>query len=433
MHRQFNLAHAARRLKSLPTLAVLFLFIFAATGAAQTANDTDANPAKLFEQGQDAHARGDYEQALRFYNDALALQPDSPEIEYQRGVALVSLKRPTEAEAALRRALALRAGWTLPRLTLGKLLADAGVRAKRKDQIEEAAQLLQLVLAAEPGNLDAINNLARLRFHLGDDAATLTLLRQATAANNANAEAWLIRAIVERRMNRAAEASASIERALTVDPKLIDAYIERADLQIEANDAADAAASLRRVAELQKERFTTRRVTVESFEESVRLPSLHARLGELLRRTDPAGALEQFRRALEIAPVNADYATGYAAALVQARRYEEAVKVLRSVIAAAPGNYPAHANLAAALDELKRYDEALVEYLWLRERRPDIAVTDFFIARAHDLLGDYPKALAAYETFLHRADATQHKLEIEKVNLRLPALRRQAKQTKSGK
>jgi len=54
-----------------------------------------------------------------------------------------------------------------------------------------------------------------------------------------------------------------------------------------------------------------------------------------------------------------------------------------------------------------------------------LAVAYYFIASAHDYLGEYKEALAAYEAFLGRADAKTNQLEIDKVNLRLPSLRRQ--------
>ena len=54
-------------------------------------------------------------------------------------------------------------------------------------------------------------------------------------------------------------------------------------------------------------------------------------------------------------------------------------------------------------------------------------MTHFLIAPAYDLLGEYKLALEAYETFLARADAGRNRLEIEKVNLRLPSLRDQIK------
>jgi len=52
-------------------------------------------------------------------------------------------------------------------------------------------------------------------------------------------------------------------------------------------------------------------------------------------------------------------------------------------------------------------------------------VAHYFIATAHDYLGEYPEALASYEKFLTVADAKTNQLEIDKVKLRLPMLRRQ--------
>jgi len=150
-------------------------------------------------------------------------------------------------------------------------------------------------------------------------------------------------------------------------------------------------------------------------------------LGRIYRTEDPQRSLGYFERALRLQPSNADYATGYAAALLQLRRFEEAATVLQRVLRAEPDNYAAHANFAAALYELKLYKQAVVEYKWVAGARPDLAVVHFFIGSAHDRLGEFEEALAAYETFLARADPQVNQLEIEKVNLRLPTLRNQIK------
>jgi cytochrome c-type biogenesis protein CcmH/NrfG len=152
---------------------------------------------------------------------------------------------------------------------------------------------------------------------------------------------------------------------------------------------------------------------------------LLARLGASYRTTDPARSLGFYRRASEIQPDNADYAAGYGSALVQARQFGQAIAFLHKVIRLAPGNYAAHANLATALHELKLYSQALDEYQWLLKAKPDLTIAHYFIATAHDNLGQYVQALTAYETFLKTADAKTNQLEIEKVNLRLPSLRRQ--------
>jgi len=77
------------------------------------------------------------------------------------------------------------------------------------------------------------------------------------------------------------------------------------------------------------------------------------------------------------------------------------------------------------LYESKRYSEAIPEYEWILSAKPDIAVAHYFIATSHDYLGEYPEALASYEKFLATADTKTNQLEIDKVKLRLPSLRRQ--------
>ena len=161
--------------------------------------------------------------------------------------------------------------------------------------------------------------------------------------------------------------------------------------------------------------------------------SLFARLGEVTRRTDPQKSAESYRQANEIDPANPKYAIGYAAALVQLRSFAQAESILRRVIAVAPDEYAAHSNLALALYELKRFAEALPEYEWLAASRPENAATYFFMATAHDNLGEYEQALDAYQKFLSRADPANNKLDIEKVNLRLPRLRDQISRGQGAK
>jgi tetratricopeptide (TPR) repeat protein len=158
---------------------------------------------------------------------------------------------------------------------------------------------------------------------------------------------------------------------------------------------------------------------------------LLGRLGASYRKDDPARSLDFYRRAAEIQPDAPEYALGYGAALVQARRFAEAAGILRQVVKATPDNYVAHANLATALYESKLYPEAIPEYEWVLNAKPEVTVAHYFIATSHDYLGEYPEALASYEKFLAVADATTNQLEIDKVKLRLPMLRRQI-QLKEG-
>jgi tetratricopeptide (TPR) repeat protein len=173
--------------------------------------------------------------------------------------------------------------------------------------------------------------------------------------------------------------------------------------------------------------------TEELLKQQPRNATLLACLGTSLRTVNPARSLELYRQAAEVEPGNVRYATGYAAALVQARRFRDAVVILRRILAIQPDNFTAHTNLATALYELKQFPEAVSEFRRLLEVKPDLVAAYFFIATAHDYLGEYREALAAYETFLARADAQKNQLEIDKVNLRLPGLRNQIKRGEGPK
>jgi tetratricopeptide (TPR) repeat protein len=436
-------------------------------------DDETADPVKLFERGQDAHQKNNLQLALECYTEALKLRPEFPEAEFQKGAALVSLNRLAEAEAAFRRAAELRESWALPRINLALLLISA-------DRASEAEPLLKRALEIDGKDQTALLTLAKLRLRAGTAHEAAALMRRATeAGEGVTAAMWALRAAAERAAGDKASAGVSIEHALKLAPEESTARAERAEMSAEASDYPSAVEDIRvalkaslpsesarlslrlaRFLLLAGKKDEARRVleeltslppeyareadalrleladagenTAEAraaleklIERDPRNAALWARLGAMYRITDPHKSLDNYRHAVEIEPASINYATGYAAALVQGRRFEQAAAILRRIVGAAPENYAAHANLAAALDELKRFREALAEYQWISRKRPDLAVTNFFIARAHDLLGEYKEALAAYETFLAKADARTNNLEIEKVKLRLPSLRKQ--------
>ena len=102
--------------------ALLLTFRLSRATAAQTEDafgETAADPVKLFEHGQNAHARGDLSKALEFYDEAIKVRPEFPEAEFQRGTVLVSLGRLTDAESGFRRAIELKKNWSLPYSALG--------------------------------------------------------------------------------------------------------------------------------------------------------------------------------------------------------------------------------------------------------------------------------------------------------------------------
>jgi protein O-GlcNAc transferase len=435
--------------------------------------DTAADPVKLFNRAQEAHAKKEYERALELYEEALQLRPDFPEAEFQKAAALVALKRVPEAEKSYRRAMELRPAWALPPASLGLLL----VRTPGRER--EAEPLLRRALELDAKNLTAAVALAELRTRAGDAAESVALWRRVAELKPDDASLWVMLARAEVAAKDTAAALKSYGRAIEANPSEVEARLGRADLLIASGEKERALEDVRALETLSKSDWRLAIAVVDRYglagrkeearrvfeslpaeakasEEGRRLqaaltearcedtPETRASLerlvasdpknaaalaclGQLTRTTEPERSADFYKRAAEAEQGNTDHVVGYAAALVQLKRFAEAASILKKVVALAPDKYEAHANLAAALYELKLYNEAVVEYKWVSRARPELPVVHFFIAISLDRLGDYEAALEAYETFLARADARVNQLEIEKVNLRLPSLRNQIK------
>ena len=156
---------------------------------------------------------------------------------------------------------------------------------------------------------------------------------------------------------------------------------------------------------------------------------------------DTERALVEYQAAAKLEPTQPRHQVGVASALVRLRRYQEAVPLLRQVLSSGLKEevaYFAHTNLATALFELDDFGAAAVEYVWIlrkQQSRGDVkraAITLYFIGVCFDKLHDFEQALKAYEQFLSIA-SSDNQLEIEKIKLRLPSLRRQIEQSPKRK
>ena len=418
-----------------------FLLSFPLFAAAQT-NEEPTDPVAIFNSAQDLHEKGDLAGAIELYKRALKVEPNFPETEYQCGIAHLALNQNTEAESSFRKAVELRPEWTLAMTSLGSLLVQ-------NDQFAEAERILSKVLELEPQNAPALAAMTDLRLKtkaapaiLNEMLAKVTSL---TSKANPTASIWSARASFEVALGKRDAARSSIGNALRIDPKNRDALLQMADMALEDGDvikAKEVAKMLQSVSPNADsvKRLNTKILMAEGNPDAVlkaeldkqlvadaKNPVILGRLCSAYRVSDPLVALDFCRRASEAEPSNVNHAVGFGAALVQAKQFDRAVIVLRRIIEIAPDNSTAHANLATALFELKRYAEAKAEYTWLTTKQPNLAAAYFFLAITHDRLNEYADAVVNYQQYLRIADPVANKLDIEKINLRLPALQKKIK------
>jgi len=466
-------AHWAKVLGLAFALAAV-LSIPAVSQEADVPEDDTSRALALFNEGQDAHEKGEIPKAIALYKEALEALAEFPEAEYQLGTAFVSQRDLAGAEAAFRRALKYREDWSLALAALGHTLV-------RQRNFDEAAKVLVAAVAKDDTNFPALASLVELRLKQGSDTVVLRELLETvtslTAKANPTASLWAARGALERTLGDHKQAATSLEKAAAADPTSEFVHYELAANALDANDPNAAESYIARFGELDPDsadhkflraRLLTARndlhgalTTLNSIKSplpaavelrgrlEVELATdpadieaklladrsnveLLGRLCVLYRRRDPGKALEYCRQAHEASGEDA-HAIGFAAALVQARQFEQAVTLLRKIAGHIPDNSTVRANLVTALFQLKRYQEAKAELRWLLDRDPDLVNAYYFLAIAHDNLGEYLDAMANYQEFKRRADPEKNADEIGRVDLRLPVLQRQIKSGKGRK
>lgn len=452
-------------------VSILLILIAVNTLVFAQENDGD-DPIKLFNDAQTVHEKGEFEAALNLYDKALEIIPEFPEAEYQRGNALISLRRPIEAEKAFRRAIEIRPNWSLPMTSLGVLLVQ-------NNRFEEADDLLTKTIQLSGLNFLAHVALTELRIKTNAEPEVLKQLlskiQYLTTKANPTAALWASRAALERTLGDKRAAIGSLDRAIRVDPMDKLVLAEHAELSLDEGDHKSAMIDAEKLKQLSPDSpsvdFLLARVyasdgeiekslqilsaiknpskEISSFRDKVisqgstNVAELEAKVGidkndaaalgrlcSLLRIENPEKALEYCRRASEADPKNLQHAIGFGAALVQAKRYLDAIALFKRILEVSPDNFTVRANLATALFQLQRFEEAKTEYLWIIKKQPDLAIAYYFLAISHDRLEEYLDAMANYQQFLRIAESPKNELEIDKVNLRLPGLQKMIGQGK---
>jgi len=471
----FNFRARADRVSSMFFGSFLVFLLFTQCFAQDEDDDKSAEAVAFFNQGQNSHEKGELTASILLYDKALSILPQFPEAELQRGNALVSLGRLDDAEKSFRRAVEYRGDWTLALANLGSVLVGSGKNA-------EAEQFLLKAIALDNLNFPAYSALAELRLNtkakpdiLRDLLSKIKIL---TEKARPTASIWAARGALENSLGDRKSAKSSFEKALELDPKNQYALTEKGGADLDESDITSAEGIVQKLEAIAPDSSNVKmlrarvlfargkhedalkmldsivnpsadvltirdKILISSTADAAELEKhlekspldlvILARLCSILRVENPSKALDYCRRASKADPSSINHAIGYGAALVQAKLYAEAITLFRRLLIIAPENSTIHANLATALFQSKRYPEAKSEYQWIVEKQPALSAAYYFLAITHDHLGEYIDAMANYQQFLRVADGDKNKLEIEKVNLRLPGLQKQIKKGKGKK
>ncbi|WP_158299018.1 tetratricopeptide repeat protein [Sphingomonas psychrotolerans] len=367
----------------------------------------------LLERGATFLGKGKAANALRAFDDAIAINPGSAEAFCCRGNALADLGQLAEAVASYDRAIALD-----PRLSeahdfRGAAFALAG-------EFELALQSVERALLIAPDNFNARNNRANLLREVGRFDEALAEFDLLIAREPAFAAAYSMRARTLAALSRHEEALHSFEKTLALDPHNAEALCNRGTA-LNFLDRPEEA--------------------VEAFEQALALDPGHAEilgnLGAALARVGRLDAAEScFRRCLAGEPGHVDALLGLAGLISRRRGFDEAGRVYQRVLTIDVNNVAALRGLAGALEELGQHRSALICYDHLLSVAPDNAAAHqkrgfLLVSRTHHaealLSFDRAKALdPALEHSAVRLHAAMHLSKWEDFDAQLDAVRHAA-------
>ncbi|MBN3753998.1 tetratricopeptide repeat protein [Paraburkholderia sp. Tr-20389] len=244
-----------------------------------------------FQAAFEAHLAGRLDEAERGYRATLEHDPHHADALHLLGVVLSARGVWIEAEALLRRAIALRED--------AHFLANLGEMLLRRQRTQEAEATCLRALELDP-------RCGLAHFYL---AETLT------------------------KTSRAREAEAAYRRAIEFEPKLLAARNNLGNLLMEESRLDESVAMFRAALEI----------------DGTYVHALYNLGMALLRSVQPAEAETVFRRALAVQPDHRDALHNLGTALKLTRRYDEAEAVYRQTLALAPDFADAHWNLAVLL------------------------------------------------------------------------------------
>ncbi|SAL73967.1 TPR repeat-containing protein [Caballeronia peredens] len=296
---------------------------------------------------------GDVPGAESYIRASLALAP-SAEAESDLSLALRRLNRLDEAEAALRRALALAPRFTLARNALGLLLAEQG-------NIAGAEAEYRAALAVDPNAPEPQFNLGKVLAKTGRRAEALAAFERVVVLRPSWAEAHNSLGSTLAEMNRRTEAEAAFRRALEHRPRLAEALCNLGTLLFDSNRFSEAEPVLRAA------------LDVDS-----RFASAAYILGQTLNRLDRNDeAIEAYHRASELSPDDVGTLNLLGALLGECGRFEEAEAPLRRAVELDPRHVPARANLGCLLLDLQKPAEAEVQLRAALEVAPDYWIATY--------------------------------------------------------
>jgi Tfp pilus assembly protein PilF len=209
-------------MKSKMILLVLVLSLILACCATQTKKiQKKENDAKYeYEKAVLSMNYGLVDEAIKYLNSALSLNPKHHLSYYLLGLAYVKKQNLAEAEAAIQKCLELKPDFSEAHISLGKIYEDTGKLDKAEDEYKKAYAIGQ--------NYSASFHLAVLYYGQGKLEQALEYVQKAIQKDSRSIQAYNLQGVILNKLGRFPEAIQSFQNGLKIDANYAVASINLA-------------------------------------------------------------------------------------------------------------------------------------------------------------------------------------------------------------
>ncbi len=317
--------------------------------------------------------RGQVEQAMRAYRQAIELDPSNQGAWVNLGFLLNGRREFDEAKAVLHRAVELdpNSDDALYLLGTAELALDDEVAAMSN---------FSRALAVRPDLEPCRRDLCLIHLRRGDQEAARQEAALGIAADPQAAELHAMVGNLHRQAGELGQAVASFRTALALLPNAAHVQASLGEALQEQGNLPEALACYQRALQLEP----------KMLEALLNMGLVRYCQGDL------TAAVGIFREALAIAPDHIEVLSNLGAALTGLHRLPEACEVLNKVLRLAPGHVGSHINLGIALWEQSDLDAAQASYRRALALSPDHAAAHGNLGAVLQELGEHDAAIASY-------------------------------------
>jgi predicted CXXCH cytochrome family protein len=295
----------------------------------QIESQSPAGPKPYLELGRAYERRSRHDEAVRWFDAALAKKPDDLQALQEIAPALIAAGQRERAIELLKHAVAL-----YPKDDL--LLTDLGYAYLQMGKLSEAQEASNLAVAANPEHADAFNLRGLVALRRGDTASAERDFRESIRWQPNLVEAQNNLGLLLLSNRSLPEAEFHLTNALKINPNYADAHHTLGMLYVLANSIPRADAELRKAAELQPNSA-----------------EIHSDLADLLATEGlTENAATEYEHVLKLDPNRADAQLGLGLAYLKMHRPMDAKPHLE--LAAASNDQEVARVAAETLQKLER-------------------------------------------------------------------------------